>query len=256
MSIVQGFASEFAANPAALMKWLTTAASARPVEELCAALAEASLPGPRRIVGPTISGSEGWYWPWNKLGFGRTGSGKPTEAAFVFKVAYLTALKNQLEANERFHKGMPLCNVAYSYNVAGLPLRARFPAALGIVEDSISSGDPWAHKSYGNFLSAGGSPDFADGLARLAIAEVRGRGRTPLYPESILLNLPKTPISPIQILPGLEKTVSEFTPSSVTASVALLDNLWAQMGKGIEDESVRSNAAQFAPSGSGSSSSA
>lgn len=212
-------------NSSELDVWIARALKDdKPVLEIASFLAQTSLSGD--VIGPAINGSEGWYWPWNRAGFFYIDRSRASDASLVFTCAYLTALRIQNDLQERVHKGMPLCNVAYSCLTAGELERATIPAAAGMIDDVITRGDPQSI-NYRNLLAAGFSPRQAELLAQHGLKFYRGRGRHPLYPEVVLDSHARTAasVSP-DFLAEIQSLAASFAPDSVEEASTRLHGIW------------------------------
>ena len=157
-----------------------------PTMEVASVLTEYALPNHRGLVSPFVYGSEGWYWPWNRVGFAYIRKERYFDAASIFSGAYLAALRIQHDYQERIHKGMPLCNVAYSFLRASEVIKARVPAALGMIEDLTTFGDATSTGNFANLKATGYPELMTQVLIRYASDDYRSKGRFPLYPEVVL----------------------------------------------------------------------
>jgi hypothetical protein len=197
------------------------------------AIAIASITQPGGVNGYEISpetiGSEGWYWPWNRAGFRCLDRDRHLDAATLFKVAYLAALRFQHTGQYRLHKGMPLCNVCFSLLKAHELGSAIVPALLGMAEDATEGWDPSYMPNFRNLLLANFPEDEARFLSNFFMSATRQRGVIPLYPEVILraADQPKLSLLP-SLISELGQVAGEFRPETVHVSLGKLAELWGE----------------------------
>jgi hypothetical protein len=209
-----------------------------PVREIASVLTANALPNHRGLVSPFVYGSEGWYWPWNRVGFAYIQRERYLDAASIFSGAYLSALRIQHDYQERIHKGMPLCNVAYSFLRARESVKARVPAALGMIEDIITFAGPPSSGNISNLRASEYPELLVQSIIDYADEMYRSRGRFPMYPEVVLytrrwetfLNTPKTAHTIQQIVAAMQQLASQFAPDTFESSLKHLGLVWLQYG--------------------------
>jgi hypothetical protein len=213
----------------------------RPTLEVASVLAEYALPNHRGLVSPLVYGFEGWFWPWNRVGFAYIQKERYLDAASIFSGAYLAALRIQHDYQERLHKAMPLCNIAYSLLRVGETIRAALPSALGVIEDILSFGDPRSAANLSNLRASG----YREWLVQMIIGYTndayRSKGRLPLYPEIVLRTMRWEPflylettiaVNIQQLVADLQRTASRFAPDRVESSLKYLELVWQQYSLG------------------------
>ncbi len=208
----------------------------RPAMKIAAVLTEYALPSHRGLVTPFVYGSEGWYWPWNRVGFKYIERERYFEAASIFSGAYLAALRFQHDFQERIHKGMPLCNVAYSLLRGKETIKARVPAALGMIEDITTFADPFSSGNISNLRASGYPELLIQVIIDYASEAYRSKGRFPLYPEVVLhtmrwQTIPNSTgpaVGMQQIAVGMQQIAAPFAPDTVESSLKHLGLLWQQ----------------------------
>jgi hypothetical protein len=80
------------------------------------------------------------FWFWNRAGNTLLDFGHPAAAAEIWSAAYLASLSIQQRYRQRYHKGMPLCNLGFAFARAGQPRWAIGSWFLGVVEDVLADG--------------------------------------------------------------------------------------------------------------------
>lgn len=220
-------AQEFA-DADTLNLWLTHALqNGERAETVCPLLFLASTK--MGITTPARYGSEGWYWAWNKAGFRYMEVRDFDGAAKTFAYAYLTALHIQCTTLERLHKGMPLCNYAVSRIRGGSQIDGRIASVLGMIEDALTSGAHDAAKNFGNLISTQFPRREADRIGATTLTSFRGRGRQPLFPESVLHNHISGGEKPDQpLIDKLRAICSGIQSMSMQNDWSQLAEVWSQ----------------------------
>ncbi len=229
--------TEPAGDDRGLVAWIDRALEeGRPVLEVAAELARNALPAQGGQVTPFVYGSEGWFWSWNRAGFGYIERARYDEAATIFTAAYLSALRFQDDFQERLHKGTPLCNISYSYLRAKETTRARIPAALGVIEDTLTFADPKSQGNAANLRASGYGESRLQDLVGYTEEFFRARGQTPLYPEVVLRAMKwetfvNTNAAPQvkAIVEQMQQVASGFQPDSLVPSIERLRRAWAAL---------------------------
>jgi hypothetical protein len=207
-----------------------------PTLEVASVLTEYALPNHRGLVSPFVYPNDGWNWPWNRVGFAYIQKERYLDAASIFSGAYLSALRIQNDFQERFHKGMPLCNVAYSLLRAGERVKARVPAVLGIIEDITTFTIPRSTENLSN-MSASGYPSWLiQTLIDYVIKSYRSKDRFPLYPEVVLHTMQSETsddttrsVAGVQpVIAGMQQVASRFAPDTFESSLMRLSQVWQQ----------------------------
>jgi hypothetical protein len=207
-----------------------------PPMEVAPVLTEYALPSHRGLVSPFVYGGDGWNWPWNRVGFAYTKRERYLDAASIFSVAYLSALRIQNDYQERIHKGMPLCNVAYCLIRASEPMKARVPAALGLIEDITTFIIPTSTENLSNLSASGYSGSFIQAFIDEVSEAYRSKNRFPLYPEVVLhttrwgtvADATRSVASLEQIVGNMQQIASRFAPETMESSLAALRRVWQQ----------------------------
>ncbi len=226
--------TEPAGDDRGLVAWIDRALEdGRPALEVAAELARNAMPEQGGRVTPFVYGSEGWYWSWNRAGFGYIERGRHHEAATIFTGAYLAALRFQDDFQERLHKGTPLCNVAYSYLLAEATMTARVPAMLGVIEDITAFIDPAATGSLNNLRASGYSEPQLSYLNLHTSEFYLKKGRYPLYPEVVLHSMARDTLDTDRCVADIRGIASRFEPASVESSCKALGNLWRRYAPGV-----------------------
>ncbi|MGO9915563.1 MAG: hypothetical protein ACLQIB_12765 [Isosphaeraceae bacterium] len=186
-------------------------------------------------VSPETVGNEGWFWPWNRAGFLFIQNDRSADAALLFTCAYLAALRFQHLGQYRLQKGMPLCNISFSYIRAGYPDRAILPAILGVVEDTLERWIPSETASFRNLLATNypeiDARKLIDGFESLT----RQRGITALYPEAVFKCVERgSRYFDSTLIATLGAIASEFRPDTVASSLERLDQVWTEFRASTE----------------------
>lgn len=217
-------------DPQALVRWIDHAVGEHfPALDVAAVLTEYALPNHRGLTSPFVYGSEGWYWSWNRAGFAYIESGRYRDAAITFSCAYLAALRIQHDYQERFHKGMPLCNIAYSYLRANDAIKARVPAALGTIEDVTTFVDPTSTGNLSNLRATAYPESLTQGIIDYAREFYRSKGRFPLYPEVVLHSMRwNSVVDTKSCLLAMQGIAGGFASETIGSSLQALGLLWHQ----------------------------
>ncbi len=243
--------TEPAGDDRGLVAWIDRALEeGRPVLEVAAELARNALPEQGGQVTPFVYGSEGWFWSWNRAGFGYIERARYDEAATIFTAAYLSALRFQDDFQERLHKGTPLCNISYAYLCAKETTGARIPAALGVIEDTLTFADPKSQGNAANLRASGYGEWKLQALVGYTEEFFRARGQTPLYPEVVLRALRWETFINTSAVPQIKKIVGEmkqvatgFGPDSLASSIDRLRQAWASDELKDHSENLRGDLA-------------
>jgi hypothetical protein len=228
----------------AFVAWIDRAVEEHlPSEKVASVLTEHALPGDRGLVSPFLYGSEGWYWPWNRVGFAYIERGRYRDAAQIFTCAYLASLRVQNDYQERFHKGMSLCNISYSFLRGMQPLAARIPAALGLIEDITTFIDPGTTGNLNNLRASACPEALIQRIVAHATETYRGKGRYPLYPEVVLHSLLSDSRDVSRCIADMREVASQFASEPVGNSFAALMGLWKQYTMRVLTESSRGDLA-------------
>ena len=222
-----------------LRRWIDGAiASGSDVLGVAAHIAELTRPGGRgdgngsgeNEISPDLSAAEGWLWPWNRAGFLYIEKNRADDAAAIFQCAYLAAIGFQHIRQYRIHKGMPLCNVAYSFLSANKPELAWVPALLGMAEDAMTAGNPTETASFQNLMVAGYHEMPARFLGESFIVLTHRRGIFPLYPESVLdCAIRENPIISPDEVAAMQSMAAEFTPDAIKLALEKLTSAWRRL---------------------------
>lgn len=222
-----------------LERWIDGAiASGADVLGVAAHIAELTRPGGKgdangsgdNEISPDLSAAEGWLWPWNRAGFLYIEKNRADDAVAIFQCAYLAAIRFQHIRQYRIHKGMPLCNVAYSYLSANKPERAWVPALLGMAEDAMTAGNPTETASFQNLIAADYHELPARFLGESFIVLTRRRGIFPLYPETVLDCAMRENfiVSPDEVK-AMQSMAAEFAPNAIKPTLEKLTSAWRRL---------------------------
>lgn len=234
-------------------EWIDQAtADATSPHDVAARIAQITRPGGTADyeASPELLGNEAWLWPWNRAGFNYVRGNRPEDAATVFTCAYLAALHFQNHWQYRIHKGMPLCNIAYAYLMAGTPRPALVPAILGIAEDAITAGNPTETASFRNLLAAGVDEYDAQLQAHYLLLHTRRLGLSPLYPEMVLESRSRFNVIPSEpFLRRMQEIAAGFAPETIGKSLESLFSVWRDFKLRWADAITRSATEHGEPAG-------
>jgi hypothetical protein len=126
-------------------------------------------------------------WPWNRAANGLIDHGYIVAAVEVWSAHYLACLSIQLKYHQRFHKGMPLCNIGFALIKSGSRIAAAKAWLVGVVEDTLRrvATAPVA-QNYRNLVKLGVAPAVLDQLITTVESRFMDRSAVPLFPEMVM----------------------------------------------------------------------
>ncbi|MBE3037455.1 MAG: hypothetical protein IMZ62_01385 [Chloroflexi bacterium] len=202
-------------------------------------LAALTLPSdparPDVLVNPFAGLLDEQLWPWNRAAGRLAGNNQMRAAAEINAGLYLALVMLQVKYRQRFHKGMPLCNVGYFLSKDGvteMPIKCWL---LGAAEDALSNyATARGALSFRNLTSTHIPKPALEQFMCMIESRFLRLYTTPLMPESVVdfWTNPVLP-SPARQVQDSISTLLAWTgkayPKLPDDPLALLESVWSRI---------------------------
>lgn len=138
-------------------------------------------------VNPFRGDLDSQLWFWNRAANHYLDRGNPLAAAEVWSAHYLVYLSLQLRFHQRYHKGLPLCNIGFAFDRAGRKKLAVKCWLLGVIEDAITNTHSAADEvNSRNLRKHGIAPAVLDQLIATIESRFSSQAIVPIFPEAAI----------------------------------------------------------------------